>query len=108
MADTKITALYCRVACEDGGEIALQEAVLRDYALKQGYSNICTYADNGYIGRDFNRPAFSRMALDIQSGLVSTILVKDISRISRQYPDFINGLAASGKKVSRLYRSKTA
>ncbi len=56
MVDTKITAIYCRVACKDDDVIFSQERYLRDYARKQGFKNIYVYADNGCNGLDFNRP----------------------------------------------------
>ena len=77
------TILYCRVAHTDDEAIASQERRLRDYANEHGYKNISVYADNGFNGIDFNRPAFSQMVNDIQAGIVGTIVVANISRISR-------------------------
>lgn len=98
MVDTKITALYCRVACKDDDAILSQEHLLRDYALKQGFENICVYADNGCNGLDFNRPAFSRLMCDIQAGLVSRVIIKNISRITRNYPDLIQWMGGIREK----------
>lgn len=86
----KITALYCRYSRDDGQEtenasITHQRALLKEYAESNGLTNLHYYADDGYTGTDFNRPDFQRMMNDVKSGLVSTILVKDMSRIGRNY-----------------------
>lgn len=80
----KITALYCRYSRDDGQEtenasITHQRALLKEYAESNGLTNLHYYADDGYTGTDFNRPDFQRMMNDVKSGLVSTILVKDMS-----------------------------
>lgn len=87
MTDKRITAIYCRVACKDDGAIALQETILRDYAQKQGYGNVSVYADNGCNGLSFDRPAFARMERDIRDGRISTVIVKSLCRLSRNYLD---------------------
>ena len=43
------------------------------------------YIDNGYSGTDFNRPSFQKLLKDIDSGLINTIVVKDLSRFGRNY-----------------------
>ena len=43
------------------------------------------YIDNGYSGTDFNRPSFQELLKDIDSGLINTIIVKDLSRFGRNY-----------------------
>ena len=86
----KITALYCRYSRDDGQEeenasITHQRELLKEYAENNGYTNLRCYADDGYSGTNFNRPDFQRMLGDIPKGLVSTIIVKDISRLGRNY-----------------------
>ena len=81
------TILYCRVANPDDEAIALQERTLRDYANKHGYENITVYADNGFKGINFNRPAFSRLSNDIQSKTVDTVIVLNMSCLSRNTID---------------------
>ncbi|MDR2167029.1 MAG: recombinase family protein [Clostridiales bacterium] len=87
MKSNLITAIYCRSAIKCDDAVAAQELILRNYAEEHGYCNIAVYVDNGYNGLGFNRHAFSRLEADINAGLVGTVLVKDISRVSRNYKD---------------------
>ena len=69
----KITALYCRISLDDGGDnesmsISNQKIMLRDFAEKHGMFQYEYYVDDGYTGRNFNRPAFQRMIADIEAG----------------------------------------
>ncbi len=86
----KITAIYCRYSWNDGQEeenvsITHQRELLKEYAENNGFTNLRYYADDGYTGTNFDRPDFQRMMEDVKNGLVSTILVKDMSRIGRNY-----------------------
>jgi len=81
--NNKTTAIYCRVACKDDDALANQELLLRHYAEENGYENIKVYADNGYSGLNYERPAFKLLQADIESGRVGTIIVKEYSRITR-------------------------
>ncbi|MCL2225327.1 MAG: recombinase family protein, partial [Defluviitaleaceae bacterium] len=47
------------------------------------FRNVSTYTDNGFIGLNFDRPAMRQLQADVDAGLVGVVLVKDISRISR-------------------------
>ena len=77
-----VTALYCRLSIEDGREnesmsISNQKALLRDFAEKNGLLNYEFYVDDGYTGRNFNRPSFQRMIADIEAGKVKCVITKD-------------------------------
>jgi DNA invertase Pin-like site-specific DNA recombinase len=92
-------AVYIRVAREDDMAITNQEEILRRFAEKQGYTNLSVYTDNGVVGFGLNRPAFNRMNEDITNGLVDTVIVKDVSRISRNYlelPVWVNNIRGKG------------
>jgi len=85
-----ITALYCRLSLEDGRDnesmsISNQKAMLKDYAEKNGMLDYEFYVDDGYTGRNFNRPAFQRMITDIENGKVKCVITKDLSRLGRNY-----------------------
>ncbi len=86
----KITALYCRLSSDDGNEgdsnsIVNQKAILGKYASEKGFPNPQFYVDDGYSGTNFNRPDFQRMMSDVEAGLVTAVIVKDMSRLGRDY-----------------------
>ena len=86
----KITALYCRLSLEDSREnesmsISNQKLMLKDYAEKNGMFQYEYYVDDGYTGRNFNRPSFQRMIADIEAGKVCCVITKDLSRLGRNY-----------------------
>ncbi len=90
MQTGKITALYVRFSYDDGidaesGSIEHQKSLLKSYAESNGFTNLAYYADDGYTGTNFNRPDFQRMLSDIKKGLVGTVIVKDMSRLGRNY-----------------------
>ena len=90
MQTGKITALYVRFSYDDGidaesGSIEHQKALLKNYAESSGFTNLSYYADDGYTGTNFNRPNFQRMMNDIRNGLIGTVIVKDMSRLGRNY-----------------------
>ena len=85
-----VTALYCRLSIEDGRDnesmsISNQKAMLRDFAEKNGFLDYTFYVDDGYTGRNFNRPSFQRMIADIEAGKVKCVITKDLSRLGRNY-----------------------
>ena len=86
----KITALYCRISLDDGGDnesmsISNQKIMLRDFAEKNGMVQYEYYVDDGYTGRNFNRPSFQRMIADIEAGKIGCVITKDLSRLGRNY-----------------------
>ncbi len=86
----KITALYCRLSRDDENEgdsnsIVNQKAILGKYASEKGFPNPQFYVDDGYSGTNFNRPDFMRLMEDVNAGNVGTIIVKDMSRLGRDY-----------------------
>lgn len=87
---TLITALYPRLSHEDelAGEsnsISNQKRILETYARQNGFSNLKWYTDDGYSGANFQRPGFQAMLADIEAGKVGTVIVKDMSRLGRNY-----------------------
>lgn len=86
----QVTAIYCRLSLEDGRDnesmsISNQKLLLSDYAEKNNLTPYEYYVDDGYTGRNFNRPGFQRMLSDIEAGTVGTVLTKDLSRLGRNY-----------------------
>ncbi len=85
-----ITALYCRLSRDDGKEcesnsIINQKKLLAEKAKSLKLSNTKYYVDGGYTGTNFNRPGFQQMLEDIEMGYVKTVIVKDLSRLGRDY-----------------------
>lgn len=86
----KITALYLRLSREDeqNGEsnsISNQRAMLTDYAKKNGFKDVRIFIDDGVSGATFNRDGFQSMLDLIERDMVSTVIVKDMSRFGRNY-----------------------
>ena len=89
------TALYCRLSRDDGGDmesnsISNQKKLLEQHAKSLGLSNTRCYIDDGYTGTNFNRPGFQQMLEDIEMGYVSAVIVKDLSRLGRNYVEVGN------------------
>ena len=82
-----ITALYCRTAQESELGIVTQEITLKQYAEENNYCNVSVYTDNGFNGLSLDRPAMNRLQADVDAGLVGFVIVKDLSRISRNHFD---------------------
>ncbi len=85
-----IAGLYCRLSRDDGTDsesnsIANQKRLLSQKAKELGFTNIKFYVDDGYTGTNFNRPGFQELLVDIEMGYVTTVIVKDLSRLGRDY-----------------------
>lgn len=65
--------------------ISNQKLMLKDYAEKNGMFQHEFYVDDGYTGRNFNRPSFQRMISDIEAGKIGCVITKDLSRLGRNY-----------------------
>ena len=86
----EITALYCRLSQDDKQEgdsnsIINQKKILKKYALDRGYTNLQFYIDDGVSGTTFNRAGFQSMIADVEAGKVKRVIVKDMSRLGRDY-----------------------
>ena len=90
-------AIYLRLSLADGdlkksskdesNSIENQRMLLHDYIGKQEdlFGEIVEYVDDGYTGTNFNRPAFQKMVVDLKQGDIKVIMVKDLSRLGRDY-----------------------
>ena len=90
IAGDKITALYCRLSRDDdlqgeSNSIVNQKAILKKFADDQGFANTMYFVDDGYSGTNFNRPDWQRLNGMIDEGRIGTIIVKDMSRLGRDY-----------------------
>ncbi len=69
----------------ESNSITNQKDILLRYAKENGFLNPQIYADDGYSGTNFDRLDFQRMKTDIENDKVSTVIVKDLSRLGRDY-----------------------
>ena len=86
----RITALYCRLSrddefCTESSSIQSQKAILGQYAKDHGFTDCEYFVDDGYSGTNYDRPDFQRMIGLVEQGAVGTIIVKDLSRLGRNY-----------------------
>lgn len=85
------TALYLRLSREDGDKtesdsIANQRTLLEAYAID--HPELCIvdeFVDDGYSGSNFERPAFQNLFRELEQGTINCILVKDFSRLGRNF-----------------------
>ena len=77
------TAIYCRMASTDAERIEEQEQALLKFAEENGYNDCVCYRDNGESGLSLDRPGMQRLQNDIREGKVHTVIVYNLSRISR-------------------------
>ena len=86
----KITALYERLsrddeAAGDSVSIQAQKILLEDYAKQNGFVPFEHYTDDGWSGGNFDRPRWKDLVADIEAGKVAAVIVKDMSRVGREY-----------------------
>ena len=90
LTEQKITALYERLSRDDdllgdSNSIANQKIYLEHHAMQRGYTNYAHYTDDGWSGGNFERPGWKQLVADIEAGKVERVIVKDMSRIGRDY-----------------------
>lgn len=90
IAMDKITALYCRLSRDDelqgdSNSILNQKAILQKYADDNGFCNTMFFVDDGFSGTNFDRPDWQRLMGFVDEGKVGTLIVKDMSRLGRDY-----------------------
>ena len=86
----KITALYCRLSQDDAldeesNSITNQKALLSKYVAEHRFRNPMFFVDDGFSGTNFQRPGFQEMMKYVEDYSVSTLIVKDLSRLGREY-----------------------
>ena len=86
----KITALYSRLSRDDeavGDSLSIvnQKAMLEKYAEQNGFSNTVHFSDDGYSGKNFDRPYWKKLIDEIEKNNVGIVIAKDMSRIGRDY-----------------------
>lgn len=90
-SEKNMTAKYLRLSSEDGDKvesnsISNQRELIESYAaLHTDINLVKEYVDDGYTGTNFDRPGFESMIRDAQNGRINCIIVKDLSRLGRDY-----------------------
>jgi len=69
----------------ESSSIENQKIILEEYTQLRGWNVAKVYADDGFSGGNYKRPAFQDMIEDAKAGLINLILVKDLSRLGRDY-----------------------
>ena len=91
LAQQYFVAKYLRLSKEDGKaesqSIQTQREMLNKYIKDHGWRVVDEYVDDGYSGTDFDRPDFKRLMSDIEIGKINLVIVKDLSRLGRNYID---------------------
>jgi len=87
-ADT--AALYCRLSRDDNmdcesNSITNQKKILQKVAKEKGYTETLFFVDDGISGTTLDRPGFQQMIKAIEAGYISAVIVKDLSRLGRDY-----------------------
>ena len=90
MAKDHEVGIYVRLSQEDSraGEsvsVENQKLMLTKHVKEMGWELKEIYCDDGFSGTNQNRPAFQRMMADVKQGYINTILIKDLSRLGRNY-----------------------
>lgn len=90
-----VAALYCRLSSDDGREgesnsIINQRKLLKQRASELGFAKTKVYIDDGITGTTFERKGFLEMLSDIEKGIVSTVIVKDLSRFGRNNSEILH------------------
>lgn len=85
-----IAGLYFRLSKDDerqGESLSIenQRRVLRKYGEDNGFQIYDEYIDDGVSGTTFDRPEVQRLLDDAKTGVINTIIVKDLSRFGRNY-----------------------
>ncbi|EQB23717.1 site-specific recombinase [Streptococcus equi subsp. zooepidemicus SzS31A1] len=86
----RITALYCRLSAEDANEgesnsISNQKQILSQVAIRENLPNPFFFVDDGFSGSNAQRPDFQKMMSLVETGKIQAVVVKDLSRLSRDY-----------------------
>lgn len=92
--------IYCRLSVDDASNSAKaksyipadesisienQKELLSKFVMFNGWVEVKTYVDDGYSGGNFQRPGFLEMLEDARKGIINLILVKDLSRLGRDF-----------------------
>ena len=93
---------YLRLSREDGDKlesnsIKNQRELVREFISQhKGLSLVEEYVDDGYSGTSYERPSFQKLMDDVKRGKINCIIVKDLSRLGRNYIE-------TGRYLERIF-----
>ena len=98
-----LSCMYLRLSKEDGdnnesNSINNQRDLIKTFSRENNIEIVREYVDDGYSGSSFIRPAFKQMINDLNEGKFNTIIVKDLSRLGRDYIE-------SGRYIQKIFPS---
>ena len=107
LSKTYLCGGYLRLSKEDddiaksetlqSNSIENQKEYIEDYLQSKPEIRVVDfYIDDGYSGVNFDRPDFQRMLQDIKDKKINCVIVKDLSRLGRNYIEV-------GKYIERLF-----
>ena len=112
MRNEKITPLYERLSRDDelqgeSNSISNQKQMLEDFARRNGLPNPTHFTDDGISGTRFDRPGFLAMMEEVEAGRIEAIVIKDMSRLGRDY-NIMNEFYArdTSRKICSVFKSK--
>ena len=112
MRNEKITPLYERLSRDDelqgeSNSISNQKQMLEDFARRNGLPNPTHFTDDGISGTRFDRPGFLAMMEEVEAGRIEAIVIKDMSRLGRDY-NIMNEFYArdTSRKIRSVFKSK--
>lgn len=92
MNDYRACGLYVRVSTDrqalEGESLEEQEQRLRDFCKQRNWNVVKVYCEEGRSAKDTNRPKFKELLKDVESGIINTVIVKKLDRLSRSIIDF--------------------
>ncbi len=82
----KLIAIYARVSTSpDEGTIETQLVAVREFAVKNGYTIVQEYIDNGWSGDTLVRPQLDQLRQDVKKKIWEAVLIYDPDRLARRY-----------------------
>lgn len=92
MNDYRACGLYVQVSTDrqalEGESLEEQEQRLRDFCKQRNWNVVKVYCEEGRSAKDTNRPKFKELLKDVESGIINTVIVKKLDRLSRSIIDF--------------------
>lgn len=102
-----MVGIYARLSVDDKSSLSCQNQIeqLREFCFLKNLGQVKEYIDDGYSGKNMERPALKSLITDIENGTINTLLVKDLSRFSRNLLDAMYFIEEFFKKYKTRFIS---